>query len=258
VPPPEPGTVQADVSKSLAGPLRGVKEPSQLQSLLRDTMVKYRSRGLKSLTVIPHRGEPGAFSIDAHASPGTEVGTLLADRYIDLRDIQFKWSTTLQASLNGDPLGVHRANNELREDHSSHAETWLLTQLTSDWRKHVSRYEDNRIVVRITRSPCPDCGARLARRIEQLRELGYPLTMEVQALSLYKGGPTGAAGSLRSIAWLRQHHIEVTAWDITQNVAETFGPEVDPAAVQKAATRVESRVAELRTWLDAWGLVSAS
>jgi hypothetical protein len=238
------------VSETLAPELPRIKEPHQLAALLGRVKAQYAPHGLRSLTVQSDAKQPGALAIEAVASPGSKVGTLQAERYVDLRDIQFRRGTTIQGFINDVPLGVHHATSE--KNIEGHAESWLLTQLTSDFMKYASRSIENRVVAKITRSPCPVCAVRLATRMRQLRALGYQVTLEIQALSLYKGAEMKGAGSLIAISDLREHGVEVTAWDITKDAARTFGPDVDEEELQRVADRIKPRVEELRRWLAGW------
>jgi len=245
-PKPDPTKVKEKVRKALAGKLRGAKDPQRLRAVLASVHAKYRPEGLKTLHMAKVPNKPGAFQVHAVASPGEPVADHVVEPHLKVDDIQLQYGTTLFATLNGTSLGRHQATSNTVE---GHAETWLLTFLTTGtWMRYANRSEPNQLVLRLTRSPCPRCARRLDDFVRRMRQMGYPTTLQLQILSLYQGGRVAAG--FNALRVLRERGHEITTFNVLADIKQVFGEDVDEEELRKQAAKVEPRVQQARAVLD--------
>jgi hypothetical protein len=261
--PPEgpwtPETVKAAARTELTG-LQEVSDPAEVWRRLEEIMARHRPHGLKRLHVVPVAHQAGLFEVHAVASPGELVGGFQANRNMNISDIQFRAPrTVLTAHLNGTLLGTSRNYTDRDDsDLSGHAEmqfiaefTLMLARLRAN--NTLDPYGDNRLVLRITRSPCEHCTQRLIRLKEQLDEIAPngQNTIVIEAASLYRATMPAGAQSVWNLRELRARGIELAAWDIMAHAEEVFGPNVDRDALQDQIVqqKVEARVNEVDRWL---------
>jgi hypothetical protein len=253
----------ADVGAALQARTGRIQDLASSRAVLEEIHREFRPRGLAAITVdIPDATRPWAMQVVAHASPGEPIGMFAVDERMSLRDIQFRYGTTLQAWLNGQSVGVYRAGGRFDpNDHSAHAETWLLTELTSGLlQRHGTRGETNLLLVRITRSPCPECTSRIQRRLAQLVDVGYAVNLLVEVASVHRGHTEAGVEHFVRLLDLEAQGLTLRAFDILEVLDDLGFTDEEIASIRADADRVraiERRVAQVNRILAAYGELRA-
>jgi hypothetical protein len=253
--PEERERLYGDVAQAVGDGAHSVTTPEEGQQFLTTTLARFSPRGLRSLSFAPAEGHIGVFDVVAEASPGQKAGSVKNDERITVSDLTSKYITVLIATLNGAQIGPpHRSRGESEGDHQGHAENWLLTYLTAGVMRMARRGERNELDVRITRSPCPECQARIMTRLEDLRDLGYDIHMTIRTASIHRAHTTAGIEAFVNVAMLDREHLTLEAWDIIHDLEALGIPQEEREAIEadpEAVERLQARVARVRGLLDA-------
>jgi hypothetical protein len=252
----ERSRLYADVRTSFGSRARDVTTPEEANALLAGILSRFSRRGLKAVEFRPVPGRLAELELFAQASEGEPVGQVTAVERIRVSDLTSGYITVLIATLNGRQIGPpHRSRGPAEGDHQGHAETWLLTYLTGGVMSMASRDKPNELDVRITRSPCPECQARILRRLRELREeLGFDIHMTIRTASVHYGGRGSGIEAFVDLAMLDDHRIRLEPWSIIDDLDELgIPPEQQQALASnpKAVSRLQQRVEQVRRILTA-------
>lgn len=117
------------------------------------------------------------------------------------------------------------------------------------------RGEQNVLDMRITRSPCPTCRARIDRRLSTLREeLGVDIRMTIRTSSVHRGGTGAGVEAFVDLAMLDEHRIQLMPWDVLDELDQLgISPEEQEALKNddEAVRRLGNRLQQVRRILDA-------
>src|SRR6185503_6000158 len=91
----EKGEVKVKVRAEISSKVKGVKDDAGLSALLGGVFAKYKSEGLKSLSVLQPSAKKGQFGIDAAFSPGEKIADFGIPSVVDLSDLNTKEPQTV-------------------------------------------------------------------------------------------------------------------------------------------------------------------
>ena len=261
----------ADVRTRVGTSERPVTTPQEAQDLLQATLKEFRPRGLKQLTLEAEDPEHAWHTqLIAHASPGEKVGGLVLNERLHVGDLNPGWGTALLATLNGQELGVAKAAGKdltaSADDHSVHAEQWLLTELSTmlPLIKYGRRGEKNELLVKLTRSPCPSCLARLRHRLDTFktaRDPGYDIDLTLEVASIHKRTSKSGDEQFVRLLELEGHGLTVQAWDILKELESLGFSEDEVSRIRNDSTlmkRLEARVAAVTARISKYRATKAS
>lgn len=225
--------------------LRGDLHPEHLRDMLTKVHARFRPEGLKRLGVVEKPDYAGELEILAVASPASGVGKISLNARLVPDDLDLGYITALTASLNGQRLGAHRSQD------GKHAEVHLVEFLEHNWEQLAEPGRQNRLTVKLTRTPCPECATALDNFVATKRSAGYPTQLELQMMSLHRAGQRDAPASIVTLELLRQRGHRLSPWNVLQELKQVLGNEFK-ASDLPAATRaeIERRVHEVRMWLE--------
>jgi hypothetical protein len=248
--------VKDNVRQELVAQLpKEVKDASEIKPIINSVYNKYKPEGLKSLNVVEMPSKPGKFQIKASASPEETVGETTANLTLDLSDLQgMKFGTvTLLATVNGKPVGAGKFKNS---PDGKHAEERLIPVLRDRWEDlaHPDKGQTNVIKIQITSSPCGenesdkfhDCAGSLVNVIEELKNQGYKVQLQIESLGVYRG--KGCPSSVEALKRLREKGVELNTLNIVEVVEEAVGqklPEDIKRRIESKARNMEGVLQEI-------------
>lgn len=243
--------VREQATRHLQERLPGAVRPDAVGPAVSGTFRAFKAAGLKSIRTRPVDAHPGQFEVLIAASPAKvqmkftiedfKASVTTAERRteaegrrkaedqarvtggepdypaIDRRRKRGPTPTALTATLDGNDLP------RLRSDGNVHAEIRLLNSLSTRWPSgagDVPAGGRHDLTIRITRSPCPACSARLLAFAKS-----RPVSMHIQMVGFYQGPRTDPetgkpttreqrhklkSDSLDALALLEQHGIRLS------------------------------------------------
>jgi hypothetical protein len=246
----------ADVSQSVAGRSQAIEDDGAAKAMLSELLRQYAPRGLRGLEFQPvDPAKPGLLKVIASASPGKETGQVNVNMKLRISDILSKRGTSAMAWLNDRSLGIFRAETRDLEnsDHSAHAENWLMLILTSEIAT-MHENEQNVLRVKLSRSPCPECFARLQQRQQQITEENHrPLRVEIETMSVHRGGTEAGVDQFVTMAMLQGDSLTLSAWHVLDELKDLgmTDEQIEKIRTPENIRWLEQRVAQVDRVLTA-------
>jgi hypothetical protein len=237
----EKGEVKVKVRAEISSKVKGVKDDAGLSALLGGVFAKYKSEGLKSLSVLQPSAKKGQFGIDAAFSPGEKIADFGIPSVVDLSDLNTKEpQTVLLATVNGKNAGRHTNEPEDEKNPPKHAEVKFNAAIRSQWDSLKKPGGGDVIEIRLTRSPCGSCGGVLGSL-----QTFTGARLVIKMMTLYQGrGGRAAAGSKAALKKLALNpNIELEVWDVFKELGKLGIKEED--VPREFRQKIEGRVKPL-------------
>ncbi|MBN1174357.1 MAG: hypothetical protein JXA67_19465 [Micromonosporaceae bacterium] len=260
------GNAGAGADADLAAQLGSEIEPERLRTVLGSIYRKWAPKGLRALESVRRPGRPGEFGVFVTASP-RRLSTVFK---LKEPEEQFAIPDDVDLSNQNTPTYASGAIRwpgggtglpKVSSAGGVHAEENLLGFLTSGWegivpnprttRRRVGEIPPADLDIKVTRSPCPSCAAKIAGLPHFGRRKGYDLRVAVRALGLYHGtsihpttrkavqderGKTrGKWVGIKGLTMLRAAGVEVGPLTLSDVTMRHFGKAADTRLIKMVA-----------------------